>query len=361
MIEIERHIEILLLTNDCVIIPDFGGFMAHHVDARIDDGDGMYLPPMRTIGFNPQLKMNDSLLALSYVEAYDISYPDAIARIAEDVNEIRTKLENDGEYELNDVGMLRLTHDGSYAFEPNEAGIITPEYYGLDGFEIQQVGKLSSVDEDSNADATGALLSENKENVPAETKCISIETETEIDNRNDFVLIKKSWLRNAVAACIALIVFFALSTPLNNTRDLQQSKIDTSLLTRILPKDIVKGSETVNLANANATNNAIRNVNTPRITSTPTTLVVTNTDSPLAEKRTYYGIVLASHVTKRGAAVYTERLQAQGYKDTKVVITPNNVKVVYGSYNTENEAYGALNKMRHQEAFAEGWITKINE
>ena len=27
MIELARHIEILLLENDCVIIPDFGGFI----------------------------------------------------------------------------------------------------------------------------------------------------------------------------------------------------------------------------------------------------------------------------------------------------------------------------------------------
>ena len=36
VIELERHIEILLLSNDCVIVPDFGGFMAHHADARFD-------------------------------------------------------------------------------------------------------------------------------------------------------------------------------------------------------------------------------------------------------------------------------------------------------------------------------------
>ncbi|HEY9550751.1 MAG TPA: SPOR domain-containing protein, partial [Prevotella sp.] len=68
MLEIERHIEILLLNNDCVIIPGFGGFMAHHVEARFDEGDDVFLPPSRTVGFNPQLKLNDSLLAQSYIE-----------------------------------------------------------------------------------------------------------------------------------------------------------------------------------------------------------------------------------------------------------------------------------------------------
>lgn len=39
---LERHIEILLLSNDCVIVPGFGGFMAHHVDARYDGRDSMF-------------------------------------------------------------------------------------------------------------------------------------------------------------------------------------------------------------------------------------------------------------------------------------------------------------------------------
>ena len=81
MIELERHIEILLLTNDCVIIPAFGGFMAHYTVARFDERDFSFLPPTRTVGFNPLLKINDSLLAQSYVEAYDISYPEALCRI----------------------------------------------------------------------------------------------------------------------------------------------------------------------------------------------------------------------------------------------------------------------------------------
>ena len=57
VIELERHIEILLLSNDCVIVPGLGGFMTHHIDARYDEQDNMFLPPLRTLGFNPQLNI----------------------------------------------------------------------------------------------------------------------------------------------------------------------------------------------------------------------------------------------------------------------------------------------------------------
>ena len=43
MIELAKHIEILLLDNDCVIVPEFGGFMAHHVNSVYDEEDGLFL------------------------------------------------------------------------------------------------------------------------------------------------------------------------------------------------------------------------------------------------------------------------------------------------------------------------------
>ena len=55
---------------------------------------------MRTIGFNQKLILNDSLLAQSYVEAYDISYPDAMRRIEDEVRELRQRIDIDGQYEF---------------------------------------------------------------------------------------------------------------------------------------------------------------------------------------------------------------------------------------------------------------------
>ena len=124
------------MSNDCVIVPGLGGFMAHHVDARYDETDGTFLPPLRTLGFNPRLTMNDSLLVQSYIEAYDISYPEALRRIEAEVAEIRQHLESKREYELNDIGILRLNQEGNLEFEPCEAGILTPYLYGLSSFEM---------------------------------------------------------------------------------------------------------------------------------------------------------------------------------------------------------------------------------
>jgi hypothetical protein len=45
MTELERHIAKLLLDNDCVIVPGFGGFMAHHIAASYDEKNHIFPPP----------------------------------------------------------------------------------------------------------------------------------------------------------------------------------------------------------------------------------------------------------------------------------------------------------------------------
>lgn len=112
VIKLDRHIEILLLENDCVIVPGLGGFVAHHVSARYDVNDGLFLPPYRTLGFNAQLKMNDSLLVQSYVDAYDMSYPEALRKVESEVDEIYRLLGEEGFFELTDLGRLSRNHEG---------------------------------------------------------------------------------------------------------------------------------------------------------------------------------------------------------------------------------------------------------
>lgn len=82
MIELAQHIEILLLENDCVIVPGLGGFVAHYTSAMRVAEENIFLPPTRIIGFNPQLKMNDGLLVQSYMAVYDTDFSDA-TRIVE--------------------------------------------------------------------------------------------------------------------------------------------------------------------------------------------------------------------------------------------------------------------------------------
>ena len=336
MIEIGRHIEILLLENDCVIVPGLGGFMTNHVVARYDEADGLFLPPLRTLGFNPKLKVNDSLLAQSYIEAYDISYPEAMHRI---------------EDEVNDVGVLSMNDDGNYEFEPCEAGLLTPHLYALDSFEIEPVKKAVEIPiatpveaEPSDVKATTetAALKAVVEEEPMAEEAEEGEART--------VRIRVSVLRNLAAAAIAIVAFLLFSTPLGSDKPMTAA-IDSGLLKKIMPKEMVSGNATVKEI---ATRTVPEKVAEQKVTSEEQAAPSALPSKP----NVFYTLVLASHVTKKNAADYVEQLAKDGFAGASVV-TKTSTKVIYGNYRSEGAAYQALNKLRSYKPFQEAWVLKM--
>ena len=320
MIELSRHIEILLLSNDCVIVPDLGGFMAHHIDARYDEQEQMFLPPLRTLGFNPQLKMNDSLLVQSYIEAYDISYPEALRRIQSEVAELKQHLETVGMFELNDIGILSLNEEGNLQFVPCEAGILTPSLYGLSSFEMK----------------------------PLHSKAI----EVPINNLKDehTITIKMSWLRNMAAAAAAVVAFLMISSPISNSQmpaTVQQSAFLSISNTQ---QQSVSTDDTL--------------VTAPQQASTEEPAIEQAEEMPasepaIIESAPRYCIVMASQVSKRNAEDFVERLGKKGFNNAYILETKFR-RVVYGSFASDDEANAELKSLRSQSSlFNESWVMEI--
>lgn len=326
---LERHIEILLLSNDCVIVPGLGGFMAHHVDARYDENDGTFLPPLRTLGFNPRLTMNDSLLVQSYIEAYDISYPEALRRIEAEVAEIRQHLESKREYELNDIGILRLNQEGNLEFEPCEAGILTPFLYGLSTFEMTPLVVEAKA-------TTETAQDKNTTKVPEESA----------------ITIKMSWLRNAVAVAAAIVAFFMIGTPISNnsTMEMQQSAFIT-----IPQHSIISQQQTTDDTQETQ---AIEKEKAKDSISTNTI----NTTEETSSKPTYC-IVLASQVTKKNAEIFIEKLRKEGLSEVRLLTSKSNMlRIVYGNYTSETEAANTLRSLRNKrDYFEQSWVLEIKD
>jgi len=335
VIELERHIEILLLSNDCVIVPDLGGFMAHHVEARYDTEDGIFLPPLRTLGFNPQLKMNDSLLVQSYIEAYDISYPEALRRIEAEVTEIRQHLETEGCFELNDIGILRLNEEGHITFEPCEAGILTPSLYGLSSFEMPFIAASEEKQQEELAreEATADIVSINS--VPEE----------------DGIIIKMSWLRNIAAVAAAVVAFLMIGSPVSNsdpTSQVQQSAffpVNTHSATSPTKNPVIT-MDTIQPKNVSATVSTVKESN------------CTDTEKEIQSAPTYC-IVLASQVSEPNATEFVNKLSKQGFTEARLMKTKM-LRVVYGSYASETEAHNALHALNSKsKQFADAWIMEV--
>lgn len=380
VIELERHIEILLLDNDCVIVPGLGGFVAHHVDARFDSRDNMFLPPMRTLGFNPKLDMNDSLLAQSYVEAYDISYPEALGRIDSEVDELRQTLERDGFYELSDIGVLSINAEGKYEFEPCESGILTPDLYGLAGFQMKPLSAgdvvgAKPVVVEMPVRQTTRQTTKNTENVAAgradsrqesgvlpfgESKLAEQMSADEAEEERT-ISIKVSVLRNVVAVACAIVAFFVMATPISTDvyeNGRKVSSMNYSLLYNLVPVD---GSKAVR--QNTPIYKKVEKADKPHAVA-PKAEVETKKPSAgeLRQERAadYYSIVLACRITKANAEAFVKKLHAEGYEEARLVGgEDSSLKVVYGEYPTESKAYSKLNEMRSDDLFKESWIYHV--
>ena len=356
MIELQRHIEILLLTNDCVIVPDLGGFMAHYVEARYDETDNTFVPPLRTIGFNQSLTMNDSLLVQSYIECYDISYPEALRRIEDEVAELRQHLQAEGEYELNDIGVLRLNAEGKLEFRPCEAGILTPSLYGLNSFEMKKLNVVSMPEP--------AVAEEKVVKPEPEVNSILHQNLVDIDeNDTDVVHIKFSWIRNAVAVAAILLAVFFVAMPTGKT-ELMKSTINT------LNNQLLLGMMTSKDSNTSAIDYKRKDVQKPATDKTAEAILDTIKPAKPACSakadtapaiREGYCIVLASHVSKHNAEDFISRLAKRGYEGAEIYVHKNVTRIVYGNYADQADAYKQLQKLNRVKELEDAWVYKYNE
>ena len=343
MIGLERHIETLLLTNDCVIVPGLGGFVANHREARFDNNDNMFIPPYRTLGFNPKLSVNDSLLAQSYTETYDISYPEACNRIENEVC---------------------LNNDGNIEFTPCEAGIVTPDLYSLSSFEMRKLKEMVQP-ENCESDKTEILyfpsIDNNTQRNENSHGDIGNNGITNKNEKKKEARISASAIRNFIAAAAAVVLFFLLGTPVNEN----SSTIKTSALDNGIVQELINNGYNV------VRNDKKKIVEPQKESSTKNEVkkqAKENTDIKLAVakpqnsdvKSQYFCIVLASRVSQKNANAFTQQLQKQGFNASVLQEKGKSIKVVYGNYATKNDAYNALNDLQGNEHFYGAWIYTVN-
>ena len=344
--------------------------MTHDVPAHYDQDDHLFLPPYRTLGFNPQRRMNDSLLVQSYVEAYDISYPEALRRIEGEVEELKRELREEGSYELEDLGTLSINQEGNYEFTPCEAGVLSPTLYGLGDFSFNPLRDRTVLLPVAQTKAEEVPLTAESQ-VASEPALIDL-TEDDNDREDNTITIKKSWIRNAVAVAAAVVAFFLIATPMTNS-DLEtqtMSQMQHNLLYKLIPQD-------TNIVPVDAEPEKVETVTPeePKAVIEETKPVIEETKPAVSEAtavveeakpavqeaptKQHYVIVVASQVKRSNAENYVSQLQQQGYKDARMLDNEKFIRVVCGNFDSEADAYQQLNKMNIQEEFYEAWVMKV--
>lgn len=351
MIELVQHIEVLLLENDCVIIPNFGGFVAHYFPATRVEEESLFLPPTRTIGFNPQLKINDGVLVQSYMTVHDTSFSDATRIIESKVTEMIAQLHEDGKIIFENIGEIRYNIHGIYEFRPCNNKITSPYLYGLDSFEMKELS---------------TLLQKEKVLVPA---AVSAQEKKTYELR-----INRTFLRNTVAAIAAIILFFSFSTPIENTfqgknnhaqmlpSELFEQMEKYSVALSIVPVEAKKEPQAKNKTN-NAQSNkvTVNKVQTSRPVAVKE-IKVTKPEAPLAtvtestSKTNPFHIIIAGGIKLKDAETMTNQMKEKGFTNAQVLNTNGKIRVSILSFTNREEATKQLLDLRKNESYKDAWL-----
>jgi len=368
MIELTKHIEILLLENDCVIVPGLGGFIAHHQPARYEEDEELFIPPTRTVGFNPQLTMNDGMLTQAYMQTHHTDFSDASRKIAQKVSELKEVLYSEGMVEMASIGTLYYTLYNTYEFHPQASGILSPTLYGLDAYMMSPLSEI-----------------------PVEQEKITLK-------KKDFHL-NPQWLSNAVAVVIAAVLFFALSFPVENTYvdkgvyaslgtdclfdAIRSHSMATSLAVKEVEEPqkqktapvapvVVKVEKVAAATKAEEqtidipkkeiiTENTSKVVEVSKVKEKPT-LSKMKVEQPKREtskiviKKKNYHIIVASLTTLSDANRMLAQYKKQGYSDAVVKENKGRFRISLCSYADKSVAYQKLDELKKADAFKGAWM-----
>lgn len=138
------HIEYLLMTHDCVIVPGIGAILCHGVAAHFDERTQMWLPPTRALSFNPELNHTDGLLAGSISRREGITMNAAAAKVRNECTRLKKQLEKEKFVSFGDAGSLLLNRENKLIYTPGDANWLSPDSMWLPSLSLKEVAKDDS-------------------------------------------------------------------------------------------------------------------------------------------------------------------------------------------------------------------------
>lgn len=301
------YIEKLLLTHDCVVVPQFGAFVTMTCSAKRVEDEEIFYPPMRIVRFNPHLTTDDGLLVSLLRRNTRLTEADAKHRVQSMVLQLRQQLLSDGQVDFGSLGVFTQDEDSNVDFEPCLAGAITPEFYGLDAFAIS---KLSA--------------EEMRRHKMRRHRFASDEHPTHIT-----ISIDRRKLRNAVMSAAAILVCVFMLLPFGKSQ--HGSANEASVISSFTTETVA-----------------------PKPVATPSPVVATPQPQEITND---YCVVLASAISQKNAEAFVVKLQEKGYTNACVYNNGNMNRVVLAGYATETDAYNKAHDLHRLGGdFASAWV-----
>jgi hypothetical protein len=302
---IEHYISELLFLHDCIILPNFGGFVSNPQSVKLNKITGVLTPPSKQILFNTNLKTNDGLLITHISNKEDVSQDLAKNEVENYVAKITEKLNSSKVLRIDKIGLFTLGKEGNIIFLQDSTN-----NYNLDSFGMKTIHNKAVV----------------RETIVEEKVAATIKT---IRTHNNS---PKTFLR-AAAVIIPLVALSYLT--ISEQNNINSIYTQMASLNPFTPTKVIE------------TTNKIEEVViiTPKIIAEEVAPVIIS-------QKTYY-IIAGAFAEQKNANKMLAKLNKWNYNAT-IVEGGNFLRVSYDTFNSKDKAIIALNKIKQENP--EAWL-----
>ena len=322
MEKLVQNISRLIAQHNCVILPGVGAFLAHRVPAYYNAAEKIFMPPHRSLGFNPQVTVDDALLLSEYMNDGLLSYEEAERCLKNDIDSLRSKLSDNGVVCFGELGTFEMDIEGKISFTPNENSIDDPQNYGFEPLLIAPLKELKKKD----------------------------------------IVIKRSSIGRYVSAVAAAIIAIFVLIPFGNSiydNDILLSVAGfTPIENRIKPTTVSTQETVCEIAPVEETVTA-HIFTTAGAESVAADVVEVaadevNVSAEQLSPTVQYSIIVASTPNPDKAQLAITELSRKMQADYKVVQGDRRFRIAIESYETEDDANAALERI--QATFSDAWV-----
>lgn len=144
-----QFIKELLYLNDKIIIPGFGGFVAHYVPSRINPETNILTPPAKNFTFDTSLTEDDGVFTTYVSSRKSLSIHEASQAVQEMVQDFRKKLNDGNTLFIEEVGYLFQDDNKVIRFKKDEERNYHPESYGFGPIVLKTTTREEIEEEES--------------------------------------------------------------------------------------------------------------------------------------------------------------------------------------------------------------------
>ena len=364
MKDLSRHIEFLLCEHNSVALPGIGVFVTEDLQARYCEEESLYLPPVRSVSLDTSNTADDGKLETCLVQLHHVTRNVARKWISDYLDDISQSLMDMGTMDMGTMGRLVTTETG-ISFEVCEAGVNTPELYGLDTFHMAKLPAYAhkhKVHKDPTH-FTIRLRRSTVHRVMTAAAMIIVALTIVLPNFNSFTF--KDGQHIQMASTESLKTFFTAIAPMPTAETEHTEKAELLTVPEAVSCDesatidVQVGKECIQVLPV-----AIEQVVTNPATTEPVAKVVEDVvqdeESDLSVRSLEvkgYCVVMASAITNRGADILIEKLNKEGFSNAVKYNDNGMLRVVLTGYAGEKEARSEMALVRTVDKMYSGsWL-----